>query len=452
MGIITESFTRLVTYEVGGTPSTGPFAVPFPFHDEDTVTVYVDGVETSAFTLNVTTPLGTDGNNVTLDTAVANATVSVMSATGVVRTTGDEFGLAELSIELDRLFAILQEHSQRGIYVTALNEAVSLGNKKVSDVADPEADQDVVTKAYGDANYGGAAIADAVNAAAAAEDAQDAAEQAENAAITARGLAETAQAAAEAAAAAAASDAASLDVTAFRPYKDSVRVATTENITLSGLQTVDGVGLAADDRVLVKDQTATEENGIYVVVDGGVWTRADRAGTWANLVSAMTIVEQGTTNADTVWLCKANAGGTLDTTAVEWERLLDAADIGVAVQSYDPKAVKSDESIELEVGYPLSAHDYGDGSPVTTGTVTVDFTAGAVAHATVGGAFTLAADDVDGVQLLYLTNNGSAGMITLSGITLTPNSDDLTTTDADKFLLVLTRINGDSRVHQVALQ
>lgn len=55
--------------------------------------------------------------------------------------------------------------------------------------------------------------------------------------------------------------------------KGPCRVATTANITLQGLQTVDGVVLAVDDRVLVKDQTDATENGIYYV-DTGYWTRA----------------------------------------------------------------------------------------------------------------------------------------------------------------------------------
>lgn len=55
--------------------------------------------------------------------------------------------------------------------------------------------------------------------------------------------------------------------------KGPCRAATTANITLSGLQTIDTVSLVADDRVLVKNQTDATANGIYVV-DSGVWTRA----------------------------------------------------------------------------------------------------------------------------------------------------------------------------------
>ncbi|MGE4497140.1 MAG: phage tail protein [Deferribacterales bacterium] len=53
----------------------------------------------------------------------------------------------------------------------------------------------------------------------------------------------------------------------------TARVATTENLTLSGLQAVDGVAVNVGDRVLVKNQTAGAENGIYIVLESE-WTRA----------------------------------------------------------------------------------------------------------------------------------------------------------------------------------
>lgn len=56
-------------------------------------------------------------------------------------------------------------------------------------------------------------------------------------------------------------------------YKAPCRVTTTANITLSGLQTVDGVVLVTGDRVLVKDQDTDSENGIWVVANGS-WSRA----------------------------------------------------------------------------------------------------------------------------------------------------------------------------------
>lgn len=58
--------------------------------------------------------------------------------------------------------------------------------------------------------------------------------------------------------------------------KAPCRVATTANITLSGFQTINGVTLADGDanlRVLVKNQTATADNGIYIA-SSGIWQRA----------------------------------------------------------------------------------------------------------------------------------------------------------------------------------
>lgn len=105
--------------------------------------------------------------------------------------------------------------------------------------------------------------------------------------------------------------------------KASCLVATTANITLSGTQTIDGVAVAAGDRVLVKNQTAQATNGIYVVA-AGAWTRATDADTWNELVSAFTFVEQGTTQADSGWVCTVDAGGTLGTTAVTWAQFSGA--------------------------------------------------------------------------------------------------------------------------------
>lgn len=81
--------------------------------------------------------------------------------------------------------------------------------------------------------------------------------------------------------------------------KESARAATTANIDLTtgGLLTIDGVNLAAGDRVLVRAQTDNTENGIYDVVDGGAWTRSsDFDGSPSNEVSggSFCFVEEGT--------------------------------------------------------------------------------------------------------------------------------------------------------------
>lgn len=99
--------------------------------------------------------------------------------------------------------------------------------------------------------------------------------------------------------------------------KASCVAATTANITLSGTQTIDGVALIAGDRCLVKDQTLSQNNGIYLVA-AGAWTRATDMDNWLEVPGAFTFIEQGTLYADTGWVCTSNAGGTLGTTAITW--------------------------------------------------------------------------------------------------------------------------------------
>ena len=97
--------------------------------------------------------------------------------------------------------------------------------------------------------------------------------------------------------------------------KASCVAATTVNITLSAPQTIDGIALIAGDRCLVKNQSAPAENGIYVVA-AAAWTRAADMNAWVEVPGAFTFIEQGTTQADTGWVCTSNAGGTLGTTAI----------------------------------------------------------------------------------------------------------------------------------------
>ncbi len=109
--------------------------------------------------------------------------------------------------------------------------------------------------------------------------------------------------------------------------KASVKAASTANIaSLSGTMTIDGVALVAGDRVLVKDQTATSANGVYVVA-AGAWVRAVDLSTWDEHVSAYLFVEQGTVNADVGYLCTVDAGGTLGTTAITFVQFNGAGQV-----------------------------------------------------------------------------------------------------------------------------
>lgn len=105
--------------------------------------------------------------------------------------------------------------------------------------------------------------------------------------------------------------------------RGTVRAATTANITiataLNAGDSIDGVTLADDDLVLVKNQTASEENGVFVV--GATPARDANFDTYNEHASALLAVQEGTTNADTLWLCTSNKGGTLNTTAISFTKL-----------------------------------------------------------------------------------------------------------------------------------
>ena len=89
--------------------------------------------------------------------------------------------------------------------------------------------------------------------------------------------------------------------------KDSVKVATTANITLSGTQTIDGVAVSADERVLVKDQSTASQNGLYLC-KASTWERTTDLAAGANAAGMFTFVEQGTVNADNGFTCTSNSG------------------------------------------------------------------------------------------------------------------------------------------------
>lgn len=99
-------------------------------------------------------------------------------------------------------------------------------------------------------------------------------------------------------------------------WKDNVRVSTQGNLNLASPgATIDGITMVADDRVLVRAQTAPAENGIYIWNGAAVpMTRAPDASTFAELESAVVTVDEGT-DATTSWRQTA-VNGVIDTNSV----------------------------------------------------------------------------------------------------------------------------------------
>jgi hypothetical protein len=100
-------------------------------------------------------------------------------------------------------------------------------------------------------------------------------------------------------------------------WKEPVRVHTTGNIILSGLQVIDTIGVMEGDRVLVKDQINPAENGLYNA-SSGAWRRTNDMYLWEQFVGAVVAVEEGVTTNDTVWICQSPAAGTPDVTPNNW--------------------------------------------------------------------------------------------------------------------------------------
>jgi hypothetical protein len=100
-------------------------------------------------------------------------------------------------------------------------------------------------------------------------------------------------------------------------WKQPVKAASLSNIaSLSGFQTIDAVPLTDGDRVLVKDQSLSKDNGIYVV-RSGAWEYAIGADDWAEYIGAIVFVEEGS-QAYSAWYSLAQEGGTLGVTSLNF--------------------------------------------------------------------------------------------------------------------------------------
>ncbi len=123
-------------------------------------------------------------------------------------------------------------------------------------------------------------------------------------------------------------------------WKESVELASTANLTLSGEQIIDGI-LTSGSRILVKDQTTGSENGIYVT-GAGAWTRAVDADADAEVTSQLTVaVETGTANSGSMWKVSTADPIVVGTTAIAFVKLditTKTASLGVQLVGADFRA------------------------------------------------------------------------------------------------------------------
>lgn len=201
--------------------------------------------------------------------------------------------------------------------------------------------------------------------------------------------------------------------------KQSCVATTTGNITLSGLNTQAGgdwaSSLTAGDRVLVKNQTASQNNGIYVA-SSGAWTRSSDMNTWAQLVSAFTFVEGGATEADTGWVCTVNQGGTLGTTPITWAQFSGAgtytAGTGLTLSGNEFSITNTAVTAGAygAAGKTLQATVNAQGQLTALSAVDIDITLSQVSD-----AGTMAAQDANAVDI---TGGSIVNLTTFDGITI----------------------------------
>lgn len=210
-------------------------------------------------------------------------------------------------------------------------------------------------------------------------------------------------------------------------WKEAVRVATTAAGTLATSfengDSVDGVTLATGDRILIKNQAAPAANGIYTVNASGAPTRALDADSASDIAGAVTSVDEGTTNANTVWYCTADDPVTLESTSLTWSQLgagtAYTGGSGLTLSGSDFSVNVDSTTIEINSD-TLRVASGAAGSGLTGGS-------GAALAVGAGNGITVNADDValastaGGAGLTYTTGVLAVG----AGTGITVNADDV---------------------------
>jgi len=189
--------------------------------------------------------------------------------------------------------------------------------------------------------------------------------------------------------------------------KESVKAATTADVVLYDEQTIDGVALVADDRVLVKDQVDLTENGIYVVVDDGYWVRASDADTNAEVTPGMfTFVEQGSVNSDSGWVLSS------DTVDIGTTNIVFAQFSGAGTVVAGDGLTKTGNQLDVGAGHGIA---------VTANDVTVNLDGGTLSKSSSG----LKVTDGGITETQLATSVAGAGLSGGDGYALAVNVDDV---------------------------
>tara|TARA_Y100000590_G_scaffold402163_1_gene487678 strand:- start:12715 stop:15564 length:2850 start_codon:yes stop_codon:yes gene_type:complete len=191
--------------------------------------------------------------------------------------------------------------------------------------------------------------------------------------------------------------------------KSSVRAATTAAGTLASDfangDAIDGVTLATNDRILIKDQASGSENGIYTVNASGAPTRATDFDADAEVTAgAFTFVEEGTANGDCGFVLSTNGSITVGSTALTFTQFS-----GAGLITAGAGMTKSGNTMNV-VG--------GDGIAANANDVAVDIAASSALHIS-GGKLDVTvdlADSTNDVTGTLAIGNGGTGATSLDDI------------------------------------
>ena len=211
--------------------------------------------------------------------------------------------------------------------------------------------------------------------------------------------------------------------------KDACRVATTANITLSGEQSIDGV-TTTTDRVLVKNQSTANQNGIYVSASGS-WARSTDADSSAEVTSGLyTFITEGTANGSTGFVLTTDDPITVGTTALTFSQFSGLAQLvggtgitktgnTINVDAVQTQVTDVGALDEGSITSGFGAIDNGTSAITTTGTITggkvtadnLDIDANQISASNAGGHIELAPKTSG---LLKVLGNDNDGSITLN--------------------------------------